>query len=510
MLPAMDARAYEFLVYRLQASSRENPRRFRVKVALISGLAYAVLFLFLAALALLAYFLLDAAHGGNRTAHLIRLGIAAVLLLPLFWVTLRAFLTPLEPPSGRELGRDEAPKLFDLLDRIRARLKAPPLDKVLVDDQYNAAICQVPRFGLFGGHRNYLIVGLPYLLGTPKMEAIATLAHEYGHLAGDHGKMGAWVYRQRRTFGSIHAKVAADAENNVVNALIAGALDRFAPYFNAYTFVLSRQQEYEADAAASRIAGAEANASGLVRDELLGRWLAETFWPRLYAQADSSLCPRFQPFTAMRTAFAAAHGEWATPARLKAALDKESGLEDTHPCLRERLDEIDGQAVLPAAVERSAAESLLGASAKTLIAEFDKTWWEANRAAWQSHHRRQQANAERLAELDRRPLAELTPFDLQELATLRADSGDRDAALAALDHLLQRPGGPYPKADFLKAQLQLAAGDRRGLDHLLAAFAADRSLQEHCLRTGYAFLAETAGTEAAEEWVNRALEEVTE
>jgi Zn-dependent protease with chaperone function len=385
----MDNKDYELLVLRLEGSSGQNPASFRLRVMLISGLAYAALFLFLAALGLLVYFLFQVVRDGHNAGNLIKIGLFALTLVPVFWVTLRAFLTRLEPPSGRELTREEAPRLFDVLDRIRAKLKAPPLYKVLVDDQYNAAICQVPRFGLFGGHRNYLIVGLPYMLGTPARETIAALAHEYGHLSGDHGKVGAWVYRQRRTFGALHAKVAEDAEGNVINGLIADALDRFAPYFNAYTFVLSRQQEYEADAAASRIAGVEANASGLIRDELLGRWIAEGFWPRLYAQAGEVAKPRFMPYAAMRTAFAAAHGEWATQERLKEALKKDSGLEDTHPCLRERLDAVGGKETLPAVPEHSAAESLLGPTAKRLIEEFDRSWWEENRGSWQSHYQRQ-------------------------------------------------------------------------------------------------------------------------
>jgi hypothetical protein len=39
----MNAKDYEFLVYRLEAASRENPASFRVSVALVSGLAYTVL-----------------------------------------------------------------------------------------------------------------------------------------------------------------------------------------------------------------------------------------------------------------------------------------------------------------------------------------------------------------------------------------------------------------------------------------------------------------------------------
>lgn len=504
----MKATDYEFLIYRLEAASRNNPRRFRCTVALISGLAYAILFLFLAALSAGTYFLVAAARDGSRTLHLVQMAIFSATLVPIFWVTMRAFLTRLDPPEGRQLTRDEAPKLFAILDQIRARLDAPPLYKVIVNDQYNAAISQVPRFGLFGAHRHYLILGLPYLIGTPKMEAIATLAHEYGHLAGNHGKMGAWVYRQRITFAAIHAKVEASAESNIVNAIMASALSFFAPYFNAYTFVLSRQQEYEADLAASRIAGNEANASGLVRDELLGSWIASTFWPRLYAQAAVRDRPLFMPFSAMRTAFSATHGEWATPDRLTAALKKDSGLEDTHPCLRERLEAVEGKASMPAPVERTAAESLLGATlTRHLVEEFDSRWWESERPRWQSHYSRESRTSARLNELARRPLQDLNPFELQELGSLHAQCGNLDSALDALRHLLRMPGGPYPNADMLTGRILLARNDRSGLDHLDAARRADARLEHECLCVGYDHLAGSVGIEAAQAWVDRALSE---
>ena len=497
----MDDKRYQFLVDRLEADSKQHPGAFRLKVMLVSGAAYVILCLFLVVLGALVYWGVTLARSDRHYTHLIRIGLFALTLLPIFWVSLRTFFTRLEPPRGRELKPAEAERLFRILERIRRKLQAPPIDKVLVDDQYNAAICQVPRFGLFGGHRNYLIIGLPYLLATPEDEMIATLAHEYGHLAGDHGKMGAWVYRQRLTFGAIYEKVLQNAESNWVNGLMAQALGRFAPYFNAYTFVLSRQHEYEADAAASRIAGVAPNGGGLIRGELLGRWITEEFWPTLYAQADEREQPRFFPYAAMRSAFAAGHAQWATKERLADALKQNSGVEDTHTCLRERLEAIEAAVGLPMPPKRSAAETILDATAKKLIEEFDAAWWEDTRAGWQSHYLQRVSVKRRVAELLPRGRENLSDFDLQELASLQAELNDADGALESVNQLLRRGGGPYPKTELLKGRLLLANGDRNGLDHLLAAREADASLNDECLRRGYEFLCRMDGEEAADHWI---------
>ena len=124
---------------------------------------------------------------------------------------------------------------------------------------------------------------------------LATVAHEYGHLCGDHGKMGAWIYRQRRTLLALYEQVEDMSESSWAHELMYNVLRRFMPRYDAYTFVLSRQQEYEADKTASEIAGAKHNATGLIRDELLARWIGENFWPTFYKQARSAGGTRIFP-----------------------------------------------------------------------------------------------------------------------------------------------------------------------------------------------------------------------
>lgn len=494
---------YEHLVLGLEGSSKSDPAAFRLRVILISCLAYIVLFALLLALGLLVYWLFGYAREHRNTYTMIKIGLFGLVVLPIFWVTLRAFFTRIPPPEGRVLTRAEAPRLFEALEHIRRRLKGPPIDQVLVDDRYNAAICQVPRLGLFGWHRNYLLVGLPYLLGTPTQEALATLAHEYGHLSGEHGKMGSWIYRQRLTFSAIHQQVADAGQTDWVSGLLSSLLDRFAPYFNAYTFVLSRQQEYEADAAASGIAGMAANANGLVRDVLLGRWIGEVFWRRIYDQADEHHQPRFMPFSAMRTAFAAAHDEWATADKLRAALKEASGLHDTHPCLRERLEAIDCQPALPGIAERCAADSLLGpATTKVLIEVFDRDWWESHRTDWQAHFQRRSEDKRRLNRLNEQEPANLAAMDLHELAELQHRLGDPEKALEAVNLLSQREGVSPAKCGLLKGRILLSLGNRSGLDCLAQAIQGDASLTDDCLRAGYNYLYQTDGEVAAQAWLH--------
>lgn len=497
----MDHKAFEHLVRRLELDSHASPAAFRRKVFAISVAAYVALFGALAGLIALFVSAMQWAYASHRTFSTIKIGLFGLFLLPLIWVVLRVMVMRLERPTGRVLERAEAPKLFEILDKLYAKLKGPPIHQVLVSDDYNAAICQHARFGILGGYRNYLIVGLPYLLGATPKEMLATLAHEYGHLCGNHGKASAWVYRQRRLFVSLYEHVEDSARDNLLSGAIAGALGRFFPYYSAYTFVLARQEEYEADNTATRMAGRTANAHGLVRGHLLGSWIGRSFWPKMYANADRAERPPFMPYSSMRMAFKANYDEWASKAALDAAWAERSGVDDTHPCLRERLDAIGAAPDLPEPVELSAADVMLATGVgRKLEAEFDKQWWDANARGWGERYRHVARSQARIGELSGQPLARLAVVELQELATLKLEFDGAAAAKPVLAEQLKRPGGPYPKAMLMYGQALLAEGNRNGVDHLREAALNDPSLLNEAAQRGYHYLLEKEGEDSANRW----------
>lgn len=501
----MDQYVCEGLVARLEAQAEHSPALFRIKVLLISGVAYIALFAALVAIAGFIYFGFMWARDSHR-ASMFTVVIFAFTMIPVFFAVLRMFFMRLSPPDGRRIVREEAPKLFEVLDKMRRKLKGPPIHHVLIDDRFNAAVSQRPRWGFFGDHTNYLILGLPYLLGVPPNEMLATVAHEYGHLCGNHGKLSAWVYRQRRTFTALYEQVANDRDSSWAHGLLAAALDRFMPYYNAYTFVMSRQNEYEADRTATQLVGAEVNASGLVRDTLLGRWFHESFWPAIFKQAGTASHPVIMPYASMRTAFKASYPEWANPERLAQARREQSGLLDTHPALFDRV-EATGQALkLPEAIEVTASEALFGVgTTKRLIKEFDDAWWVKEKKEWDAHHRYVVRSKQRLLELSVHQLQVLALHDLQELALLKAEFDSPTAAKTVLEHLLKRPGGPFPKAAYCYGRILLDEKNDNGLDYLATAAANDSSLIESVANTGYAYLLDNRGEAAAQLWWNKTM-----
>ncbi|AVR96751.1 M48 family metallopeptidase [Pseudoduganella armeniaca] len=431
----MEQQRYLALIERLEYEACTWPRRFRARVLLVSlGLYGAELGLLLAAW-LGCHALLRHLPAVDATLVAAVLGALAALALKwLLWPRLPA-------PQGRALTRAEAPALFDALDRMRARMAAPPIHHVLVDARYNVAVLQRPRWGgLWGRRTNYLMVGLPYLLAVSTSELFAALAHELGHLGGANAPLDAWVYRQRRVVGALHERLQERGGVRWLDAMLA--------YYHAVTFVLARRHEFAADRAATTLVGAAVNARGLVRDTLQMRWLHETFWPTLLRHADRGVRPPFMPYTAMRTAFRAGHAQWARPERLEAALAQRSGRHDTHPCLRERLAAIGVTAALPPALERTAADVLLGPDAtRRLVAEFDALWWRREGRDWEQRYHQASAARQRMQALAACDVADLAPTQLEELALLTTEFDTPQAARPLLARVLAQPGQhPRPRS----------------------------------------------------------------
>lgn len=499
----MQKQDYESLVWSLQSEAQDDPGVFRSKVLLISLFAYLVLFGVLSVLLLGLYFMFAEMLGNGHTLLKIFFAGWVLVVAPIVWLTFRVFFAPLPAPQGRELTEAEAPQLFRMIMDLRERLQAAPIHHVLVTEEFNAAIAQCPRFGLFGGYRNYLILGLPLLDAISAEELQAVIAHEYGHLSGGHGKLSRWIYRQRNTFDTLYEHACERREDNAVNGILAGMLDLFAPYYNAYTFVLSRQNEYEADEMSRQIASPEASASALIRINLLANWLHGTFWPKLYAQSTQHETPTIMPYIAMRKLLVMTMDEWSTKERLKEVWKVESDVYDTHPCLNERVTAMGQPPTLPAIPKICAADALLGRFSPELVREFDAKWWAEEKDKWQKFHRRYSRSSIRIAELEQRPVGELSVSEAQEFALLLVEFRSPKAAKYVLEDLLGRSGERYPKPVYFYGKVLLDEGDAKGLDYLEEAFHLSPSMGDDCARAGYEFLLQKQNETAADGWLER-------
>jgi Zn-dependent protease with chaperone function len=383
------------LVARLDQQARRSPAAYRLKVILLAYAGYAYVALVLAVAGVL--FIASLATLPYLKAFAVKL---ALVFGAFFWVVASAMWVRLELPQGQRVTRQAAPELFDLIDRLQRSLGAPRFHDVLITEDFNAAVVQTPRLGLLGWYRNALLIGLPLMKALTREQLAAVLAHEFGHLAGGHGRLGNWVYRLR--FGWARLAQALQERRSAGSFAFRPFFRWYAPYFSAVSFPLARANEYEADAASARLTSSAAAAAALTSVNVVGSFLQARFWPDLHRKADEVAVPSFAPYAQMGDAFRTGIDEAALRGWLDAAMAQETSVADTHPALAERLRALGACPLLELPKAGEAADTLLGSALPSITAEFDRRWREAIQPSWERRHQEVSAKREQLAVLDAR------------------------------------------------------------------------------------------------------------
>ena len=500
----MDQEKLNNLIDRLEDYARHNPGAYRFRVGLLAGLGYAYLFLVVLALLLLIYVILAYVRFNAVTGKLIWIPLVLIgLVLRSLWVTIPA-------PDGTELTPAEAPRLFEDVQEIQKTINGPKVHHVLLTDEFNASIVQVPRFGMFGWLSNYMVIGLPLLKGFSVEEVRAVLAHEFGHLSGKHGRFSGWIYRVRQSWAQILRRV--HEERHYASFIFEPFLKWYAPFFNAYSFVLARAQEYEADGYAVDVAGKETTARMLVRLSTKARTLSDQFWPGFYKQAVHDAKPPTDPFARMLAALEM-HGEdrqlrkWALQ-----ELTVKTGHEDTHPALGARLlglgyrtDELDSlvarQALVPASTDgQNGAGYYLNVVPEGFVPRCDRLWKEQVWSTWRDYHNAVQTASQRLKELDTASRArDLTVDERWEQAVLIHDTREPSEALPIVRDFLQAQPD-HAEANLIVGAMLLQQGDAGGIDYLERAMSLSESVTEEALGRAYDFYLEAGQVEQAENY----------
>jgi len=264
--------------------------------------------------------------------------------------------------AGVVIAPAQAPVLFVTIERLRNAMTAPTIDEVRICEEMTAGLVQEPRFGGLTS-RNILLLGLPafYALTVPEMEA--AIAHELAHAIGAHNQSTAFVIAVRRRWLQIGTRLP--------HGRIAWLLRRFftwyGPWFVAFSQVLIRQNEYEADKAAVRVVGAASMASALMRFAVK----SVQFEQCLATRQDNAARRGFTAATALRRALADLSGNSQQDPEIIDWINAfGTRLDDDHPLLARRLAAIGGGEALPSSFNQKMATSLLGPTADLLVQVF--------------------------------------------------------------------------------------------------------------------------------------------
>lgn len=466
---------FSALVLKLEQQARARPASYQLRTLLLAMLGNA--YLMLIVLLLLAVLLATLAS----IAILKAIGAKLALLVGFFlWGVIKALWIRIPPPEGTEINARQAPALFAMIGELQQALGAPQFHHVLITDDFNAGVIQAPQLGLFGWHRNYLLIGLPLLKSLTPEQFKAVLAHEFGHLAKGHACIGNWIYRQRYRWSRLMAQL--EAQESKGSFLFRPFLKWYAPYLNAYSFPLARANEYEADAAAARLTSPRAAAEALTNVNVIGSYLNERFWPALHRQADDLPQPGFMPYASMGKNLSHEMDEATTQDWLQQALNRKSDIADTHPAFSDRLQAIGETAHLAPPASDAAADRLLGTALESITRSFDQRWLQHIQPSWEARHKEIQQGRTQLAALNQRhAAAETLSIAEQYDRALLTESigGDAAAAFELLRELNRLAPDNAPVCFSLGLRL-LNQDDASGVGLLQQAMAGDDELRLRC------------------------------
>ena len=474
---------FEQLVRRLEAYAPRHPTPYKLKVALVAALGYAYVLAVLGlTLGVGAWLILSFKDGGSNHLSSIKLlfglGVLAAIILRAFWVRFT-------PPTGYEVQREDAPRLFLLIDKLTTALGTPPFHHVLIVNDLNAAVAQRPRLGIFGWYQNYLLLGLPLMLAMTPAQFRAVLAHEFGHLGHHHGSFSGWIYRTRMVWSRLLEELRA--RDHWGSVLFTKFLDWYTPFFNAYSFVLARAQEYEADRQAARLVGPHAMKDALASLQVIARLMDELYWPALNRRTITNPTPPASHLDELITMLQRVTPQDSIQKWMHEAMQQTTNYADTHPALADRLSALDQLPEKPNAPEppadvphlrdpheATAATYYLDTHATATRAALDRSWAESVAEEWKQKHQEMAAARARCQALsDKSATIGLSIDELWEYACqMEALESDR-AALPLLQQLLAKEPA-HAAANLAMGRLLLAQNDQSGLQYLEKALAADR------------------------------------
>ncbi|MBE9224247.1 M48 family metalloprotease [Phormidium sp. LEGE 05292] len=482
---------FDALVKRLEIFAHSKPASYKLRVGLLAVLGYAyIVFVLVGLLLALGLVVLLVLWSHRINGAVIKF---AFLLLIVIFIILRSLWVTFPPPQGLPLNRREFPRLFAFVDELSTKLQAPRFHHILLTNELNAAVIQRPRLGLFGWQQNYLILGLPLMQALSPRQFQAVLAHELGHLSGNHSRFAGWIYRVRLSHTQIWQRLYESGQHGS-SFLFEAFFKWYFPFFGAYSFVLARMNEYEADRCAAELAGAKNTAEALMNVEVKARFLENTFWPNLYKQVQHQVEPPTKTFTKMSSALASSLPDEDTRKFINQALAQKTNNADTHPCLSDRLKALgffaEKSENLPSLsiVKVNAAQQLLEDKLNEIAAYFDTTWKEQISTTWRQQYAQVQQSLKQLKTLEEKAAKQkLTDEEAWERVRLTAQVSENEAIIPLLQEILMNQPN-HAAANYSLGQILLQKNDFSGIEYLENAMKKDPDCVMEACEIIYYFL----------------------
>lgn len=480
---------FDRLVERLEEKSKNSLKGYKIEVLFIAFIGYLYI---LSVLAITLFITLFIIMNWRRLASGGAVKIIIVLALIDFYI-IRSLCVKMTPPKGYDLDKEKARKFLDNAEELKAKLKAPGVNRILLTHEFNASVVTVPRLGIFGWNKYYLCLGMPLLLSLSPGQVRAVLGHELAHLSRLQDSFSLWIYRIRITWDQIYA--------NLGNSLLfKHFLKWYVPLFNAYSFVLMRLFEYEADRLSAQVIGSKEMRDALVNIELMDAHLENNFWKECYNKVNEQEDPPDAVYRWMEEALKSYPQQDRLRQWLNTAVLRKTHTQDPHPSFEERILALNEEPAIPAQAGESAARYYFLADYEAVITQMNRDWQEAVRKQWKERHGLIENSKKDLSALeDKSKGGILDKEELWQLAYYTELIKGEDEGLPLYRKVLELHP-THAAANFTVGRLLLSRDDGDGIGYVNKAIDLDFEFMPEGCSMVYEFLIRHGKNKEAEEY----------
>lgn len=466
----MTSEKFAALVNQLSEKAEKHPASYRNKVMMIVAMGYSYIFSLLL-ISLIITFSVIAYFIEEQTFHGFTAKIALIFLLFALYI-LQSLCVHVPAPPYPVIRKKDAPELYEEIEKLTRQLKGPKIHRILFYEENNAFITQIPLLGPFGWYRNYLVIGIPLMMGHSPEEFRSVIAHEIGHLSKSHGRFSSWIYRIQQTWDILMDTM--NKKSHWGTWLLKGFFNRFVPYLAAHTFVLRRMNEYEADLCSGEVSSSETAGKMLIRLNFNAMHLGMNFWPKIYHLADEQAFPPYHIYQQMEEFLLEPIPLEVREKWLERMLEVKTDIADTHPSLADRLKSLGVEPVLPDKIEKSAFREYIQ-NTEGILSVLNDTWRETQSEKWANRYHYVQDQRSKIAEINEmEEQGQLTFDDALNRAFLVEEIEGVEKSLPYYEQLvIQYPD--RPEAHFYYGRILLKQGSEEGVARILNAIEMDEA-----------------------------------
>lgn len=377
----------------------EKPYLYCAVAFMLLGYAFLLLFPFLAIEG--AMILFSEISNARTTEHWIVVEVWSAILLFCLFLSGQIFRLRFPRVSGLKLSKELAPKLYAVIAGVRKYTSQPSIRNVVLTDQYELRIDEVPRLGYPFVTSNTLVIGIPVLQSLSDEQFRGMLLRKFGQYANGRFRLSHWLFRSRLLWQ--HYLGVLMSRKRFGETPVRWFFSIYSPLFDAFTIPAARMDELTADSAVLEWLNDRDYFEMMKSDVIAEVFFENGYWRKVNHLGLKNPKNIVRPFEELELNSSHLNSKEDRLEWLKAAYLAKQKSSRAMPVLRSRMESI-GQSKLLAVpvVEKAAIDIYLGDARKNYISLIDKLWHSTTFLRWKADYEKRLIDIKRVKMLSRK------------------------------------------------------------------------------------------------------------